>query len=88
MPSPKELLCLEKASDLTLSAKPIPSVPLFHFSQELQMKNMGLNNWCPADCNCQLNKPATQEHMFAYKILINLTDLVKNILVLGFCFHA
>lgn len=66
----------------------IPRILLLRVSPELQVEKVGLNNWYPADCNCQLNKPETQEHMFAYKILINFTDWDKNILVLGFRFHA
>lgn len=40
-----------------------------HRPQSYGGRNVGLNNWCPVDCNCQLNKPATQEHMFTHKIL-------------------
>ena len=48
----------------------IPHVLLLHIAPELRGKNVGLNNWRPADCNCQLNKPVTQERMFTHKILI------------------
>lgn len=66
----------------------IPHVLLPHVSPELRAENVGLSNWCPADYNGQLNNPETQEHMFTYTILINFGDWGKNILVLGFRFHA
>lgn len=34
------------------------------------------------------NKPATEEHVFMYKLLINCTDWDKNLLVAEFCFHV